>query len=219
MGVKFGVLATSTSTRAKSNLPYGPIGARTHRGQVLVPLRDFPYGLVDFLAIKLGPLFMRHSRRTECRLPTWLSAQGAGCSAPRGAARACAKLSHYSRTKNSDETLVGGGELEAKSSEKGCRGWFHLAKSSENSAECTFFKPPELFVLLPTFFQTAPEISPCLQVPNAARSRETTRDARQKLKAVLPPRAAREWSRRAERAESVSVSIWAAAGRGFWEWK
>lgn len=77
------------------------------------------------------------------------------------------------------------------------------------------FKPPELFVLLPTFFQTAPEISPCLQVPNAARSRETTRDVRQKLKAVLPSRAARERSRRAERAESVS--IWATGGGGFWK--
>lgn len=216
MEVKFGVLATSTSTRAKSYLPYGSIGARTHWGQALVPLRDFPYGLIDFLAIKLGPLFMRHSRRTECRLQTWLSVQGLVLrSAPRRESlrKTFPLLTNEELRRNSRRRRRTWSEIEWK----GCTGRFHLVKWSGNSAECPFFKPAELFVLLPTFFQTAPEISPCLQVPNAARSRETTRDVRQKLKAVLPSRAARERSRRAERAESVS--IWATAGRGFWKWK
>lgn len=57
-----------------SDSPHGSVSAGADRRQVLVPLRDFPYRLIDVLSVKRGSLFMRHSCRSHWRPPTWLSA-------------------------------------------------------------------------------------------------------------------------------------------------
>lgn len=142
---------------------------------------------------------MRHSRRSKLPTSDLTFCSGAATSTRR-AARACEKLCRYSRTENPDETLVAGGELEVKSSAKGGGVGSTLPTGAKTLSNARFFfMPAERLLLLPTFFQTAPEISPCLQMPNAARSRETARDVRQKLKAVLHSRAAREGSGRTGR--------------------
>lgn len=177
MEVKFGVLATSTSTRAKSYLPYGSIGARTHWGQALVPLRDFPYGLIDFLAIKLGPLFMRHSRRTECRLQTWLSAQGLVLrSAPRRESlrKTFPLLTNEELRRNSRRRRRTWSEIGWK----GCTGWFHLVKWSENSAECPFLSPQSYLFFSPLSFRQLPRFHPAckFQMPRGLARQLGTSD-------------------------------------------
>lgn len=156
MEVKFGVLATSTSNRAKSNLPHGAIGARTHWGQVLVSLRDFPYSLIDFLAIKLGPLCMRHSRRSK--LPTSDLTFCSGAATPRRASlRKTLPLLTYGEPRRNSRrrrwTLSG---IERE----GWRGWFHLAKWCENSTECTFLSPQSYLFFSLLSFRQLPRFHP-----------------------------------------------------------
>lgn len=181
MEVKFGVLATSTSNSAKSNLPHGAVSARTHWGEVLVSLRDFPYSLIDFLAIELGPLFMRHSRRSK--LPT---SDLTFCSGAAAAAAATPRRASLRKTL----PLLTNGEKQTKLSSQAVNSKRNRALRVEGLVPLCyvvrklsrmhgvvfffFFKPAELLVLLPTFFQTAPEISPCLQLP---KRREVSRDS------------------------------------------
>lgn len=50
---------TRTPARRRGEvLPHGSVGPRAHRGQALVPQRNLPDGLVDFLAVEGGSFFL-----------------------------------------------------------------------------------------------------------------------------------------------------------------
>lgn len=107
------------------------------------------------------------------------------------------------------------GEIEWK----GCTGWFHLVKWSENSAECPFLSPQSNLFFSPLSFRQLPRFHPAckFQMPRGLARQLGTSDRNWKPCCLHGPRAKEADVQK--RAESVSVSIWATAGRGVLEMK